>query len=152
MAANLEKQSRPRELGIPEREALCKVSEEKIFTEMLIGGEINTRQLAEELAKHCRIPQSVLQERYPGGKLIFRNEVEFVCVLLGKKGVLVNVRRENAPDGGQMTVYRRANGPPATAPSDSEPTAGEIARPDDTQRHPLNQILFGALLERARRG
>src|SRR5947209_293541 len=114
MAATVAKKSRPRELGIPEREELYKIAEEKIFTEMPVGKEINTRQLAEKLAKYCSIPQSVLQERYPGGKLIFRNEVEFVCVLLGKKGVLVNLRRENAPDSGQMTVYRRANGTPAT--------------------------------------
>src|SRR3954447_297807 len=114
MPADLAGKSRPRDLGIPERETLCKVAEKQIITEMPLGGEINTRQLAETLAKHCRIPQSVLQERYPGGKLIFRNEVEFVCVLLGKKGLLVNLRTERALDGGQMTVYGRANGTPAT--------------------------------------
>jgi hypothetical protein len=139
--------SRPRELGIPEREALCKIAEEQIFTELPIGGEINTRQLGEELAKHCRIPPSVLQERYPGGKLIFRNEVEFVCVLLGKKGLLVNLRREHAPDGGQMTVYGRANGTPATNQPPpvlrQQPTADEIVPSVDTQKHPLNHILFG---------
>src|SRR3954447_10335463 len=114
MPADLAGKSRPRDLGIPERETLCKVAEKQIITEMPLGGEINTRQLAEKLAKHCGIPQSVLQERYPGGKLVFRNEVEFVCVLLGKKGVLVKLRRENAPDGGQMTVYCRGDGTPAT--------------------------------------
>src|SRR5438309_278289 len=109
MATDLAKRIRPRELGIPEREALCKIAEE-ILNEMPFGAEITTRKLAEELAKRCHISQSVLDARYPGGKLIFRNEVEFTCVLLGQKGALVNIRRENAPEGGQMTVYRRSNG------------------------------------------
>ena len=44
MPASLAKKSRPRELGIPERETLCRVVEEQIFTEIPMGGEINTRQ------------------------------------------------------------------------------------------------------------
>jgi hypothetical protein len=136
-----------REMGIPPREELVKAAIETI-SKIPADEEINTRTLEDYLATRFNISESVRQERHARGNRnpVFRNAVDWVCVELGRRGVLINPRKARAPDSGQMTIYDRGKG--VTQPG-GQP-ASEAVAPSPRPLESARQVWLYAPGERAR--